>query len=221
MTAPLAEDLAHRGWTVWNVEYRRNGQGGWPATLDDCGAAVDHLVVLGDEFFFDAASTLILGHSAGGQLAVWSGGRGAVASREGRTQPVVRVDGVVSLAGVLDLARAARAKIGEGAVAGFVGGDPDQRPDRYREADPLQRLPTGVPVRCVHSRNDERVPFEQSVSYVGAARRSGDDAELIEVRGTHAEVIDVRNPTWMAVVDAIESLEEGPGRAADAKGDRG
>ena len=74
-------------------------------------------------------------------------------------------------------------------------------------ADPMQRLPTGSRVRCLHSRDDERVPFEQSVGYVNAARRCGDDAELIEVRGTHADLIDIAGPAWQTVIDVIESLE--------------
>lgn len=207
MTAAAAVALAGRGWSTWNVEYRRNGQGEWPATLEDCGAAIDHLAVLGDEVGFDAVSPLVVGHSAGGHLAVWSAGRAAMAAREGSPAPVVHVDDVISLAGVLDLLRAARAGTGEAAVTGFVGGDPEQLADRYRVADPMQRLPTGSRVRCLHSRDDERVPFEQSASYVDAARRSGDDAELIEVCGTHADLIDIARPAWQAVIDAIESLD--------------
>ncbi len=36
----LAEDLAARGYSAWNIEYRRVGNpgGGWPGTLMDVGA---------------------------------------------------------------------------------------------------------------------------------------------------------------------------------------
>ena len=46
---PLCADLAARGWAAWNVEYRRLGRlsgGGFPRTLDDVAAAVDHLADL-------------------------------------------------------------------------------------------------------------------------------------------------------------------------------
>jgi acetyl esterase/lipase len=206
MTARPAQDLGQRGRTVWNVEYRRNGQGDWPATLEDCGAAIDHLAGLGDEFGFDGSRALVVGHSAGGQLAVWSAGRRAEALREERPPPRVDVRDAISLAGVLDLDGAARSGVGDGAVAEFVGGNPEQRPDRYAAADPMQRLPTGARVRCLHSRDDERVPFDQSARYVDAARRCGDDAELIEVVGSHVDMIDIRSPAWAAVVVTIESL---------------
>jgi acetyl esterase/lipase len=208
MTAPVAEDLARQGWNTWNVEYRRNAQGEWPATLDDCDAAIDHLAPLGVEFEFDPAKALVIGHSAGGHLAVWLAGRGVAASRRGRRAPVVRVADVISLAGVLNFDVAARTGVGEGAVPEFVGGDPERLLDRYREADPMRRLPTASRVRCLHSRDDERVPFDQSVSYVDAARRCGDDAELIEVPGTHGDVIDIASAAWPIVVGVIESLEE-------------
>ena len=207
MTNPAAADLARRGWVAWNVEYRRNGQGSWPATLDDCSAAVDHLASLGDEFGFDVADPLVVGHSAGGHLAVWSAGRGAVAARTGGPAPIVDARDVVALAAVLDFQRAAQDGTGERAVAEFVGGEPAELPARYRDADPMCRLPTGGRVCCVHSRADERVPFEQSVSYVAAARAGGDEAELIEVGGAHSDVIDVSTVTWRTVVDVIESFE--------------
>lgn len=207
MTAPLAIDLARRGWSTWNVEYRRTGPARWPATLNDCAAAIDYLAVLSVQYSLNLTSVVVLGHSAGGHLAVWSGGRAAVASRDGRASPAVRVNAVVSLAGILDLDRAARTRIGDGAVTDFTGAEPDELPHRYREADPLRRLPTGVRVRCVHSRSDERVPFEQSARYVAAARRTGDDATLLEVGGTHIDVIDPRKPAWQTVVTVLETLD--------------
>lgn len=185
MTVPLAAGLALRGWNAWNVEYRRAGQADWRGTLADCAAAIDHL----------ASSAIVLGHSAGGQLAVWAARRAA------------GVTAVVSVAGVLDLDGAARAGIGDDAVAGFLGGGPDEVPDRYRDADPIARLPTGVPVHCVHSPDDERVPFEQSRRYVEAATRSGDDAALVEVEGAHADGIDLWTPAGQRVAAVLEALD--------------
>jgi acetyl esterase/lipase len=194
MTAPLAEGLARHGWNAWNVEYRRVGQGDWRATLADCAAAVDHLTTIGD-----LAAPILVGHSAGGQLAAWVGGR---------AEPLVQAKAVVALAGILDLDRGAQTGIGEGAVAGFLGGGPDEVPERYRAADPMRRLPTGVPARCIHSVADSRVPFEHSLRYVEAARRAGDDAQLIEVEGEHADAIDPETPAGRRVVDVLAELSQ-------------
>ena len=46
---PVCADLAARGWAAFNVEYRRLGRlsgGGFPRTLEDVAAAVDHLAEL-------------------------------------------------------------------------------------------------------------------------------------------------------------------------------
>ncbi len=100
---PLCADLAARGWAAFNVEYRRLGRlsgGGFPRTLDDVAAAVDHLADLPPHkrcqppFMFDLARVVAIGHSAGGQLAAWLATRDA---------PRVPVTAVVAQAGVVDL----------------------------------------------------------------------------------------------------------------------
>ncbi|MDX6327563.1 MAG: hypothetical protein QOK15_3917, partial [Nocardioidaceae bacterium] len=101
---PLAEDLARRGWTAWNVEYRRVGNGGGaPQTFDDVSAAIDQLAEVPE---LDLSRVVTLGHSAGGHLATWAAARGRSAA-----QPPERVEvtAVVSQAGVLDLVSAYRA----------------------------------------------------------------------------------------------------------------
>jgi acetyl esterase/lipase len=181
--APVAEDLHARGFTVWNLEYRRVGQAPWPATLDDVAAAV----ALVDPPF------VVVGHSAGGHLATW------VASR-------APVRGVVSLAGVLLLADAARDGVGGTAVPDLVGGMPDELPERYAEADPSARLPLGVPVRAVHAPADDRVPIAISRRYVELARAAGDDAAFVEVCGDHFTLVDPTHPTWPTILTHITDL---------------
>ena len=41
----LASDLARVGYAAWNLDYRRFGElgGGWPGTVDDVAAGIDHL----------------------------------------------------------------------------------------------------------------------------------------------------------------------------------
>jgi acetyl esterase/lipase len=196
--APVAADLHARGHTVWNVEYRRVGQappGGvelrsapspWPATLDDVETA---LRTVGEP-------AVLVGHSAGGHLATW------VASR-------VPVRGVVSLAGVLTLADAARDGVGGGAVPDLVGGMPDEYPERYAATDPAALLPLGVPVRAVHAPADDRVPIAISRRWVDLARAAGDDAVFVEVEGDHFTLVDPAHATWPTVYGQIAGLLAG------------
>ena len=203
--SPLAEELSMRGADTWNIEYRRVGEGNWEATLNDCAAAIDYLHYLAPEHGIDTANVWAVGHSAGGHLAVWAAGRRAVAERESSGVPNVSLRGAVSLSGILDLRHAWEAGLGNGALADFLGvsREEDFRPSA--EVDPLSRLPIGVPIRCFHGSSDTRVPITQSSHYVEAARGLGDDAELVEVPGTHSDMINVhRGACWQAIDGVLE-----------------
>lgn len=206
MTSAAAAALTRHGFAVWNVEYRRAGQGSWVDTLSDVGAAVDHLPELAHDHGLDQAPVLLFGHSAGGQLAAWCAGRQAVAARTGRQPPAVRIAGLVTAGAALDLRTAARDGVGDGAVAGFLGGQPDEVPARFAEADPALRLPLGVPARCLHSDHDERVPSTQSWSWVQRARAAGDDAELVHASGAHTAAIEPGSPDFTLTAEALDRL---------------
>ena len=129
-TRALAVDLALRGWTTWNIEYRRVGNGGGvPQTLEDIEGALDLV----------AARPVVIGHSAGGHLALWAAGTG-------------KVGGAVSLAGVTDLVAAARDGLGRNAAVEFAGLEPPAL------ADPMRRLPLRVLTLLVHGDRDDLVP---------------------------------------------------------------
>jgi acetyl esterase/lipase len=163
----VARDLAGRGWTVWNVEYRRVGSGGgWPETFDDVRAALQR-----------AEPEVVIGHSAGGHLAVLAAAEG-LAPR------------AVSQAGVLDL-RAAE-PLSDHAVHGLLGGPPSRHP----EADPAQRLPIDADLLLVHGTRDEDVPISISRSFAAAS-----GARLLEFPDEdHYGHLDPANPMWKAVL---------------------
>lgn len=199
-----AVDLCQRGWVVWNIEYRRlDLGGGYPTTLNDVAAAIDYLATLSE---VDTDCVVAVGHSAGGHLATWAAGRRTLASSAPGADPAVDVAGVISLAGVVDLGTAARQLCGDGAVVQLMGGGPNDQPQWYKIADPLAQVPIPSIVRCVHARNDDRVPFELSVNYVTTARAAGQDVELLEVDGDHFSVANASSKSWPTVVAAIEEL---------------
>ncbi len=191
---PLAQDLAAKGWTAWNIEYRRVGDGGgWPSTLDDVGSAIELLATLD----VDTSKLIAIGHSAGGQLATWAAHRPAAR---------IRLTGVISQAGVLDLTTAAERQVGGTAVPDLLGGSPTQVPDRYRAASPQLQVPLTVPVRCLHATADADVPYWQSEEYVRAAKAAGADASLTTVPGDHFTLIDPTTPAWQGALHALTEL---------------
>lgn len=205
---PLAADLVAAGWAAWNVEYRRvGGDGGWPATFDDVAAALDALAGPGQSAAggrLPLDRVVVIGHSAGGQLATWLAARPTLPAAAPGADPAVRPRGVVSQAGVLDLVDAARRGVGRGAVVDLLGAVPERAPERYALASPVARLPIDVPVVCVHGTADVNVPIRQSERFVAAA---GGAAELITLPGVdHFAVIDPAAPAWRVCRDAATRL---------------
>jgi acetyl esterase/lipase len=190
----LCVDLAARGWAAWNLEYRRLGSGGgWPATFDDVAAGIDALAVLHG---VDLRTVVTIGHSAGGQLALWAASR-----RDAR----IRVTHAVAQAGVADLAAAHRLGLSETVVADLLGGSPGDVPAAYGAASPAELLPLGVPQLLVHGVEDDVVPLSISRRYATAAASAGDAVELVELEGSgHFEHLDPKSTAWAAVTRVLE-----------------
>jgi dipeptidyl aminopeptidase/acylaminoacyl peptidase len=164
--------------------------GGYPTTLEDVAAAIDALADL--DAPLDRDRVVAIGHSAGGQLALWAAAR---------SDPAVRLAGAVSQAGVHDLREADRLDLGEGATADFMGGHAGDVPDRYADASPIERVPLGVPALLVHGEADERVPASMSSAYAEAARAAGDDVDVVLRPGEdHFVHLDVGGEAWADVV---------------------
>lgn len=197
---PLAASLAANGWTAWNLEYRRVGNGGgYPATFDDVAGGID---ALADVEGLDLGTVITLGHSAGGHLAVWAAGRPALTGTDW-ADPAVPVTAAVSQAGVLDIATALADDLGGAAARSLLGEGSD---DREALADPTAQLPLDVPVRCIHGRSDTVVPLSQSSDYVRLATAAGADAELLEVDGDHVVVIDPTSDAWAQTLEVLDAL---------------
>jgi acetyl esterase/lipase len=174
----FCEELAAAGFAAWNVEYRRAG---YPETLEDVAAACRELTDGG---------AVAIGHSAGGQLALWLAAEGLVR-------------GAVALGAVCDLGAAARERLGNGAALELMG---DASEADWLRADPIRRLPTGLPTVLVHGTDDDTVPLAQAQAYVAAARAAGDECELVEVVCGHMEPVEPGSIAWPHVVDALTTV---------------
>ena len=202
---PLAADLARRGLACWNLEYRRVGQGGggWPGTFADVAAGIDALRGVDG---VDASRVVVVGHSAGGHLALWSAARRRLPRGAPGARPAVVPRAVVSQAGVCDLAAAARDGLGDGAVEALLGGSPDEAPNRYAVTSPAALLPLGVPQLLVHGSRDEHVPLSQSQAHLEAAKQAGDEVGLLEFDADHFDVIDPAHDAWQQLAGRLTAL---------------
>lgn len=202
----VAADLAGRGFLVWNVDYRPSSDR-WPATLTDVALAFDHTAKGAYAARVDRDRLAVVGHSAGGHLALWLASRGRVPDGgPGAGPPLPPPTLVVAQAPVAGLAEGALLGLGGGAVQALLGGTPASVPDRYAAADPSALLPTGVPSVLVHAEGDDLVPISQSTGYVAAAQAAGDDARLVRFDGGHFEHLDPSSTAIAALREALEGM---------------
>ncbi len=197
---PLAADLVGRGVAVWNIEYRRVGHegGGWPGTLTDVAAAIDLLRAIGTDHRLDVDGVSVVGHSAGGHLALWLASRSLLPPGAQGSDPVVTPVRAVGLAPVADLAAAERNGVGNGAVGDFLGGGPDDVPDRYAIATP--GIADGVGVTIIRGSADDVVPAAYTLP-------SGGDpggVSVVDIAGDdHFDLIDPSSRSWAAALAAL------------------
>lgn len=196
---PLADDLVQRGLAVWNLEYRRVGQpgGGYPGTFRDVAAGIDVLADLGVRYELDIGRVAVVGHSAGGHLALWAASRMHLPAGAPGASPIVMPAFIVGLAAVTDLAQAAADELGTRATQRFLGGAPDELSDVYSIAQPVIGA---VPTLLVSGGRDDDVPVSYTRRHEGAANV---DTVVIE-REDHFDVIDPASESWGSVVDALE-----------------
>jgi acetyl esterase/lipase len=205
--------LTQAGLATWNIEYRRIGDlaGGWPGTFTDVATAADALRGLAERYPLDLRRVVTLGHSAGGQLALWLAARPRLASES----PLWRADplpihGVVALAAVADLRRAWEQRLSENITETLLDGTPAQAPDRYASASPYDLLPLGLPQVLVHGTADTNVPFEISKRYAERAQALADTARLVALAGAdHFEPVNPSTPEWQVVAGETLALARG------------
>ena len=198
------------GVASWSIEYRRvgDGGGGWPGTFDDVARGVDYVRTLARDHSLDLGRAVILGHSAGGHLALWTAARtGLPAEHRWHPEQPVPWRGVVSLAGVGDLAAALEDGICGTIIERLMGGTPETTPNRYTLVSPVERIPLGVRQMLISGALDGIVPVGGVRAYAETARAAGDTVRVVVVPGAgHFEVVTPTTGAWPAVRDAVRAL---------------
>jgi acetyl esterase/lipase len=203
----LCAALTSDGIATWSVEYRRLGDegGGWPNTMLDVGAATDHLRESADEYNLDLGRVAAVGHSAGGHLAAWVASRHRVpkASELYMPSPLPLV-ATIPLAGVVDLRTAWEMLLSNNVTQDLMGGTPDEVPERYAAASPVELLPIGTKQILIHGTADPNVPHTLSEIYVAHARELGDDPKYVPLKDVgHFELIDPTSKWYKVVRDEV------------------
>jgi acetyl esterase/lipase len=215
LMAYAAEDLRGRGVAVWNIEYRRIGEagGGYPGTFEDTARALDELRKLAKPKKLDLRSLVLVGHSAGGHLALWM----AAQHRLPKTNPLhhdnaLPIKGVVSLAGIADLSRY-RAEgppfCGGPRVIDALTGSKTRNPfEVFNDTSPAEMLPLGVAQAIVSGTLDPIVPATFGRAYAAKASARGDKVqELTLADAGHFELIDPQSSAFEKVRALIAQMQ--------------
>ncbi len=215
LMAHIAEDIRQSGVAVWNIEYRRLGNGGgYPTTFLDIADGMDYLRKISGRYKLDLSHVVAVGHSAGGHLALWAAARNNIktTSELHREHPLpIRV--VVTLAGADDL-KAFRNNgafvcggpgtidqlINDHNVRGRAGVDP------YADTSPAAMLPLNVEQVIVSGTADTIVPDHFGRDYAALAKAAGDRVRVIDIEGAgHFDVIDPSSNGWKEIKAIILS----------------
>jgi acetyl esterase/lipase len=203
--------LTKIGLATWSLEYRRLGNpgGGWPGTFIDVARGTDFLQKIALKHSVDLGRIIAVGHSAGGHLALWLAVRPhlPVESLLYSGQPLP-LEGVISLAGVVDLRKGETLGACGDALNLLVGGSSVEVPDRYQQASPAEFLPIGIPQRLIVGERDN-VMLKLGRIYEATAKKTGDDVQLTVIEGAaHFELIAPETASWTVVKNTILSLLE-------------
>lgn len=181
---PLAGAFRDAGFAVALVEYRRV-PGEPDLTTADVRAALERL----------SGPMILVGHSAGGHLALLAAARSEAAVQSG----AAGIAGVVALAPVADVVMAEALDLDGGAVRDFLGEPASARVD----LDPRRLRAGGVQVVVLHGTGDGRVPFEVSASYAQAHP----EARMVRLESAdHFAVIDPESAAWPVLLDEVRRL---------------
>jgi len=196
----LCAALTAKGIATWNIEYRRVGNpgGGWPSTFEDIRSAFRYLAQMAKRYDFDSTKVAVMGHSAGGQLAL------SLAAHESSLKRVI------SLAGVLNLQQAWEQHLSNNAVVEFLGGKPSEVTEHYREADPMQQAVDHATTQwLIHGAADDEVPPYFSRQYAELKKKNGEDVHYTEIATAgHFDQIDPRSNAWPTVENTVRRLLE-------------
>jgi len=204
---PAAATLRRAGYLVWSIEYRRIGDegGAWPGTFHDVGAAVDFAGNLGTIRGWPTKPLIVMGHSAGGQLALWAASRQRFGEgHRFHRRRAVLPDAALVLAPITDLRDFANGRSDCERATVELLGSVEIHGHRYAQVSPLELLPTGVPTTLLQGREDTIVPSIQAETFHCRAVELGDSSKLYYVTGAgHFDLIHPGTPAWQAVEAAL------------------
>jgi acetyl esterase/lipase len=200
----LASKLKGSGYAVWSTEYRRVGDagGGWPGTFEDIADSLNYTNKLSN---INQHAKFVMGHSAGGHLALWVAAAGhlPLESPLGKRMKT-QIQGAIGLAPIADLAAYSLGDNScEVVTEKLMGGSAIDLAERYALGSPSALLPS-IDSILIHGEGDTIVNISQSQRYAASSSR----ASIIPLKGLgHFDMINPEGPVFDRIIEALVRLK--------------
>lgn len=208
--ASLASALADKGWMVWSIEYRGIDEegGGFPGTYLDIAQALQKLLGEATRLNMDLSRMVVVGHSAGAQLALWAAARRRIPMDSPLySANALHLPTVIGLGVLPDLKDADDIKRACGVNAVALTGLPQPgRADVYADTSPQSMLPIGSRVILINGELDTVAPPALAAHFANDARRAGDTIRhLVVPDASHYDEVSIDSPVWPVLLKTIQS----------------
>ena len=191
----IADDLRTHGVGVWNIEYRGVDRGGgYPGTYEDVGKAADLFLEKASEYGLQKSRKLVIGHSAGGHLALWLANRPKlIVTNPLRGDDPIRFDIAISQGGLPDLREGA---LREGHPCGTEAPKQMSGPDLTVTSPP--EMDAGRARQILFNNDRDRIaPPEYARDYVAKMAAKNIAVDVAETSGEgHVELIAPDSRSW-------------------------
>lgn len=152
--------LANKNYHVAAINYRLAPKYLSPSPIEDTRDAINYLIKNSQKLGIDTTNFILLGRSAGGQIALVSA----------YTFNDIRIKGVISLYAPADMVWGGRIKVSklvlntEKVFNEYLGGNIDQVPEKFIESSAYESVNKNAPpTLLIHGENDAMVAFDHSV----------------------------------------------------------
>lgn len=196
--------LALDGYNVATINYRLAPRYQNPAPVEDVAAALAYLRAHADSLNIDTDAFVLLGRSAGAQIALLAA----------YTLPQEGIKGVISYYGPADmvwgysLPTSPLIMDSRKVMEDYLGGPYDKVPGNYAASSPIEFVRPGlVPTLLIHGRNDVLVAYEHSTRLAKKLAENGVPHFLLSLPwATHGCDYTLNGPSGQLATYSVETF---------------
>lgn len=157
-----------QGYTVFDVQYRMPPEAGWKDEVGDVKSALGWIVENADTYKIDSNRIILMGESAGGNLAMLAAySMGDKHLSPSTDVPDVLVKAVINMYGPSDMTlfykNNSSMRYVKDVMNQYIGGSPSEYPERYEMLSPISYVQKNTPPTITFLGTSDRiVPEEQA-----------------------------------------------------------